>query len=64
MNNKREKVIKAALFGFGFALALAGFCGTIAAACHFTWPGMIGSFLAFGGGLTMIMIGGYMEDDG
>ena len=64
MNNKREKAIKAALFGFGFALALAGFCMIIASACKFTWPRMIGSFLAFGGGLTMILIGGYMEDDG
>lgn len=33
-------------------------------ACVFTWPRMIGSLLAFGGGLTMILIGGYMEDDG
>lgn len=64
MNNKREKAIKATLFGFGFALALAGFCMIIASACEFTWPGMIGSFLAFGMGLTMILIGGYMEDDG
>ena len=64
MNNKREKAIKATLFGFGFALALAGFCGTIAAACRFTWPGMLCAVCTFGVGLTMILVGGYMEDDG
>lgn len=55
MNNKREKAIKATLFGFGFALALAGFCMIIASACEFTWPGMIGSFLAFGMGLSRVV---------
>ena len=59
----KQSIIKALMFGFGFALALAGFCGTIAAACHFTWRGMICAVCAFGVGLTMILIGGYMEED-
>lgn len=63
MKDKRN-IIKSVLFGFGFALALAGFCGTIAAACRFTWPGMLCAVCTFGVGLTMILVGGYMEDDG
>ncbi|MBR6029197.1 MAG: hypothetical protein IKP40_08895 [Clostridia bacterium] len=58
----KQSIINALIFGFGDALALAGFCGTIAAACHFTWLGMICAVCAFGGGLTMILIGGDMEE--
>lgn len=60
----KQSIIKALMFGFGFALALAGFCGTIAAACCFTWPGMLCAVCTFGVGLTMILVGGYMEDVG
>ena len=61
MNDRRKDIVKAVLFGFGFALIIAGFCMIIAAACKFTWLKMIGAVCAFGSGLTMVLTGGYME---